>query len=288
MRRRAARSRRGDARLSGSAPGRRAPGAAASKGGHGMVSRAAWLYISAVVAITVLSVASAPTHLSGIPHPLFALITLQALFLVCDSVKTPLISRQTKWSPSSAATLAAVVLLGPFAAALVGATSLISMRRQLQLPERLFNGAMHALCGLAAGEAYLALHGHVGFPMAAAFRAIRRGIRRRRGGARRDQSRPYLGHLPARPRQRDAAPRGAGVQPPAAARLRPRLRLPGPGHRLAVADHGVVRGAARAGTAVRRPLGDGTVRRAAACLRRDHERAVPGRRDEGLLHPRPR
>ena len=115
-----------------------------------------------------------------------------------------------------------------------------------------------------------------------------RGIRRRRGGARRNQSRPYLGHLPARPRQRDAAPRGAGIQPPAAARLRPRLRLPGPGHRLAVADHGVVRGAARPGTAVRRPLGDGTVRRAAACLRRDHERAVPGRRDEGLLHPRPR
>ena len=137
-----------------------------------MVSRAAWLYISAVVAITVLFVASAPMHLSGIPHPLFALVTLQALFLVCDSVKTPLISRQTKWPPSSAATLAAVVLLGPFAAALVGATSLISMRRQLHLPERLFNGAMHALCGLAAGEAYLALHGHVGFPTASAFRAI--------------------------------------------------------------------------------------------------------------------
>ena len=81
-----------------------------------------------------------------VPHPLLDLIVLQLLFLVCDSAKTPLTSRQTKWSPSSAATLAAVVLLGPLAAALVGATSLLSLRRQLLLAERLFNGAMHALC----------------------------------------------------------------------------------------------------------------------------------------------
>ena len=58
-----------------------------------------------------------------------------------------------------AATLAAVVLLGPLAAALVGAVSLISPRRQLLLAERFFNSAMHALAGLAAGEAYVALGG---------------------------------------------------------------------------------------------------------------------------------
>ncbi len=43
------------------------------------------------------------------------------------------------------------------AAAFVGASSLLSLRRQLRLPERMFNGAMHALSGLAAGAAYLAV-----------------------------------------------------------------------------------------------------------------------------------
>ena len=104
-----------------------------------------------------------------IAHPLLVLIVLQVLFLVCASAKTPLTSRQTKWSPSSAATLAAVVLLGPMAAALVGAASLFSMRRQLLLAERLFNGAMYALAGLAAGETYVALKGPVGTPEAAQF-----------------------------------------------------------------------------------------------------------------------
>jgi len=95
---------------------------------------------------------------------LVVLFVLQALFLVCDSAKTPLTSRQTKWSPSSAATLAAVVLLGPMAAALVGAVSLLSLRRQLLVAERLFNGAMYALCGLAAGAAYVKLGGPVEVP----------------------------------------------------------------------------------------------------------------------------
>jgi HD domain len=140
-----------------------------------MVSRAARLYISLVVVLTGLLVAAAsmapargtwglmpPATMTGpVPMPLFALITLQCLFLVCDSVDTPLTARQTKWSPSSAATLAAVVLLGPLAAAFVGASSLLSLRRQLRLPERMFNGAMHALSGLAAGVAYLVVGGRL-------------------------------------------------------------------------------------------------------------------------------
>jgi hypothetical protein len=147
-----------------------------------MVSRAALLYISLVVVVTGILVAVAAQHPGDLRHHLVDLIVLQALFLVCDSVNTPLTSRQTKWSPSSAATLAAVVLLGPFAAALVGATSLLSMRRQPvpaerlfspALPQRLFNGAMHALSGLAAGETYLAVahrhHVHVGLPQARQF-----------------------------------------------------------------------------------------------------------------------
>jgi HD domain len=136
-----------------------------------MVSRAAWLYIVLVVAITGVLVAMVPFgHPSRLHHALLALIVLQVLFLICDSAKTPLTSRQTKWSPSSAATLAAVVLLGPLAAALVGAAAVVSPRRQLLLAERLFNGAMHALSGLAAGATYVALGGPVGIPSFANFR----------------------------------------------------------------------------------------------------------------------
>ena len=145
--------------------------APSQQGGDGMVSRPARLYISLVVVLTGVLVAAAsiaaqpgpaglmsPTSASGlVPTPLVALVTLQVLFLVCDSVDTPLTGRQTKWSPSSAATLAAVVLLGPLAAAFVGASSLLSLRPQLRLPQRMFNGAMHALSGLAAGAAYLAV-----------------------------------------------------------------------------------------------------------------------------------
>jgi hypothetical protein len=129
-----------------------------------MVSRAARLYIGLVVSVAAVLVAIVvdrammATHLAPIPHPLVALLTLQALFLVCDSGTTPTTSRQTRWSPSSSATLAAVVLLGPAPAALVGATALLSLQRHLRLAERLFNGAMYALCGLAAGETYLACH----------------------------------------------------------------------------------------------------------------------------------
>jgi len=147
-----------------------------------MVSRAARLYIGLVVGVAAVLVAilfrkammdnkfwPSPTeHI----RPLAALIILQALFLVCDSGTTPMTSRQTRWSPSSSATLAAVVLLGPVPAALVGASALLSLQRHLRLAERLFNAAMYALCGLAAGEAYLACHGSPGSPSRQDFAAI--------------------------------------------------------------------------------------------------------------------
>ena len=96
-------------------------------------------------------------------QPSRTLLVLAVLFMICDSTPTTLTSRQSAWSPSSAATLAAVVLLGPGGAALVGATSLISLRRG-GLRERAFNGAMYALSAYAAGEAYLALGGQIGVP----------------------------------------------------------------------------------------------------------------------------
>src|SRR5271165_3331573 len=141
-----------------------------NEGGQGMVSRAARLYIGLVVSAAVILVVvfamrtMIPSHdwiyaTPQRPQHLVTLVALQLLFLVCDSGKTPLTSRQTKWSPSSSATLAAVVLLGPVPAALVGATALLSLQRHLRLAERFFNGAMYALAGLAAGGAYALTHG---------------------------------------------------------------------------------------------------------------------------------
>src|SRR5215469_10868632 len=125
-----------------------------------MVSRAAWFYIGLVVLATAALVNSTPYPAGYLQdqHYWRDLIILQLLFLICDSTPAPLVSRQTKWSPSSAATLAAVVLLGPLAAALVGAVSVVSVKRQLRLDGRLFNGAMGALSGLLAGETYLYLY----------------------------------------------------------------------------------------------------------------------------------
>jgi len=138
------------------------------------LSRAAWLYMAVVVTASVLLLAhvlvpdldwDADYRLS------WTLLVLAVLFMICDSTPTTLTSRQSAWSPSSAATLAAVVLLGPGGAALVGATSLISLRRG-GLRERAFNGAMYALSAFAAGEAYVALGGPIGVPMRGSFPSI--------------------------------------------------------------------------------------------------------------------
>jgi hypothetical protein len=142
-----------------------------------MVSRIAWLYTTLVVCSAVVLVAITPVRATG-PSFWTDLIILQLLFLICDSTPTPLAARQSAWSPSSAATLAAVVLLGPFGAALVGAVSLLSLQRQLRLARRLFNGAMGALAGYLAGQAFILLQhsyppGHpVGRPLPGYFPAL--------------------------------------------------------------------------------------------------------------------
>ena len=100
----------------------------------GRVSRAVWIYIAAVVIAAASVVAP---RLSGRPMSTgwwTALAVIMLLFLICDSTPTPLAARQSAWSPSSSATLAAVVLLGPVGAALVGAVAVLSLRRKLLLP----------------------------------------------------------------------------------------------------------------------------------------------------------
>ena len=130
----------------------------------GRVSRAAWIYIAAVVVAAASVVAP---RLSGPPMGTgwwLSLGVLMLLFLICDSVPTPLAERQSAWSPSSSATLAAVVLLGPVGAALVGAVSVLGLRRKLQLAERVFNGGMSAVSGFAAGQTFVGLGGRIGLP----------------------------------------------------------------------------------------------------------------------------
>jgi hypothetical protein len=142
-----------------------------------MVSRVARLYTFLVVSSAIAVVAVTPLRAVR-PTSWADLIILQLLFLICDSTPTPLAARQSAWSPSSAATLAAVVLLGPFGAVLVGAVSVLSLQRQLRPATRLFNGAMYALSGYLAGEAFVALqHSYPasqpwGRPQAAYFPAL--------------------------------------------------------------------------------------------------------------------
>ena len=136
------------------------------------LSRAAWLYMAVVVTAAVLLLANVLAADLDLDYQMSrTLLVLAVLFMICDSTPTTLTSRQSAWSPSSAATLAAVVLLGPGGAALVGATSLISLRRG-GLRERAFNGAMYALSAYAAGEAYLALGGPIGVPLPGYFPGI--------------------------------------------------------------------------------------------------------------------
>ena len=135
------------------------------------VSRAAWFYIAAVAAASAALVA--PRLSASMDSDWWVQLgVLMLLFLICHSTPTQLVEGQSAWSPSSSATLAAVVLLGPVGAALVGAASVLSPRRNLLLAERIFNGAMYALSGYLAGRAYVALHGPVGVPDSASFGVI--------------------------------------------------------------------------------------------------------------------
>jgi HD domain len=123
----------------------------------GRLSFGSWLYLVVVVAVASVLIAHAPFGTATTQWWAdYAVLAL--LFLICDSMPTPLTARQSAWSPSSAATLAAVVLLnGGYGAAMVGAAAVLTLRRRVPLPERLFNGAMYAVAGYAAGFAFLAV-----------------------------------------------------------------------------------------------------------------------------------
>src|SRR5690606_24669356 len=92
------------------------------------------------------------------------LLVLMLLFLVCESMPTLLTVEHFAVSVSFSATLAAVVLIGPEGAALVGLTAVLSVRPGLPLVKRVFNGAQFAVCGYVAGLVYVWLGGAIGVP----------------------------------------------------------------------------------------------------------------------------
>jgi HD superfamily phosphohydrolase YqeK len=115
----------------------------------------AWAYISAVVAGAAALTATAP--LSGLDWK--ALAVLAVLFLICDSAPARLTVERARVSLSYAAILAAVVILGPGGAALVGLSAVVTGQRFFSPVKRVFNGAQFALSGYTAGTVFTALGG---------------------------------------------------------------------------------------------------------------------------------
>jgi hypothetical protein len=140
------------------------------------LSPAAWLYVTVVVvtsmAVLVQALGTDADTDGAVSRSGATLAVLALLFLACDSAPTILTLWQSAWSPSSPATLAAVVLLGPLGAMAVGAASVFSVRRGLDLTQRAFNAAMYGLSAFCAGQAYLLLGGHAGVPARGSFPGI--------------------------------------------------------------------------------------------------------------------
>ena len=107
----------------------------------GKLSRIAWLYIGAVIAAAVVAIARGP--FAGIDWA--QVVVLGLLVVACESIATVLKSRSLAWSANSTASLAAVILVGPVGAAIVGACTLLGVRRGPSVPQRLFNAGMFAL-----------------------------------------------------------------------------------------------------------------------------------------------
>ncbi|MQY03409.1 HD-GYP domain-containing protein [Actinomadura macrotermitis] len=117
---------------------------------------AAWVYVCGVVALAACLIATAP--LTALDWRTLAVLAV--LFLVCDSAPARLNVARARVSLSFAAGLAAVVLLGPAGAAVLGAVAVVTGQRIFAPVKRLFNGAQFALSGYTAGVVFDLLGGH--------------------------------------------------------------------------------------------------------------------------------
>src|SRR5579875_281967 len=89
------------------------------------LSRVAWLYIGAVMAVAAVAIARGP--FAGIQWQAVAVLGL--LLIACESSATLLDTRGLAWSANSIASLAAMILVGPVGAAIVGCCTLLGVRR---------------------------------------------------------------------------------------------------------------------------------------------------------------
>jgi hypothetical protein len=96
---------------------------------------------------------------------------LGVLLAVCESTGTKVRSHNVAWSPNTAAILAAVALVGPVGAAIVGGCALFISRGR-KFIKRVFNAGMFALSGYAAGQLFLLAGGHAGTPQQSSFPPI--------------------------------------------------------------------------------------------------------------------
>jgi hypothetical protein len=130
---------------------------------------AARLYIGVVVAVAAVLIVRGPF---GDFAWWREVAVLGLLLVVFESTATLLRPRQLAWSPNSSATLAAAVLTGPVGAAIVGACTMLGLRRGPSAVQRAFNTGMMALSAYLAGSVFVAMHGHVGMPSSQSFPSV--------------------------------------------------------------------------------------------------------------------
>jgi putative nucleotidyltransferase with HDIG domain len=117
---------------------------------------AARLYVAVVTAAAVF----AASGVFVVRPDVAALVITSALFVVSESLTTVRVGRTVLVSASFPVLVAAVILVGPWGAALVGLTAIVS-RQPPDLPavKRVFNGAQIALSGACGGLVYQLLGG---------------------------------------------------------------------------------------------------------------------------------
>jgi len=97
-----------------------------------------------------------------------ALVVLAVLYVVTESQAYSAGPSMVMLAVNVPVTLASYMIIGPWGAAVVGATSVLAVR-SIPHVARLFNGAQFALSALVAGHTYVALGGPVGHFTAADF-----------------------------------------------------------------------------------------------------------------------
>jgi hypothetical protein len=135
------------------------------------LGKVTWLvrsYVAIVVVAAAVLIVLGPW--SGIAWSRVAV--LGVLVVACQSIVALTRARNVRWSPDTAAILAAVVLVGPVGAAVVGGCATFSIKRAHKLEQRIFNAAMCAISGYVPGRIFLLAGGHTGVPQSTAFPGI--------------------------------------------------------------------------------------------------------------------